>query len=52
MSWISLFENHVVLANILIKPLYCKCEQVEMRAYYWEHIKNHAHDSPIPYMSI
>jgi len=22
-----------------MKPLYCKCEQVEMRTYYWEHIK-------------
>jgi hypothetical protein len=39
LAWISLFENHVVLARILMKPLYCKCDQVEMRIYYWKHIK-------------
>ena len=39
LAWNSLFAKVVVLAKVLMKPLYCKCEQLEMSAYFGEYIK-------------
>jgi hypothetical protein len=40
MAWLSLFANRVVLSKILLKPLHCKFELVEMSEHNWEHIKS------------
>ena len=40
LAWNYLCANIVVLPKVLMKPLYCKCELVEMIAYNGEYIKS------------